>query len=273
MDKGLFYSEERGAPMENTKETKFSTDAMTFYCHTMGSVESTNKIAMEMVEQGAPEGTVIAAKEQTMGKGRVGRIWESPEGGLWMSVVLRPSTDAANIPMLNLLGGIAVARGLISSLSVRCSVRWPNDILVKGKKICGILSELSIYQHQPVTAVIGIGVNGNFPISRLSPDLAGSTTTLQDETGGPVDIEKVKHAILTEIGTLFSYFQREDGPERILREWKETTDTIGHRVKVSWENNIVEGIANGLDPRGNLIVEQDDGTKRVTVAGDCRYLD
>jgi len=120
--------------LEETPKTTFHTGTMTFQCHSKGSVDSTNKVALGMVKQGALEGTVVTAREQTMGKGRMDRRWESPEGGLWMTVVLRPKTDTVNIPMLNLLGGIAVAQGIKTSLSLEPKVRWPNDILVNGKK-------------------------------------------------------------------------------------------------------------------------------------------
>src|SRR5574341_1708222 len=150
-------------------------------------VTSTNTRAMEMAANGAPEGTVVIAETQTAGKGRLGRTWISPKGNLYLSVVLRPDIPMHKAPLITLMGAVAVATAIRKVRGLATGIKWPNDILISGKKVCGLLTEMSAEQDRIRHVDLGIGVDVNMPLAELPPGVRALTTTLAEEAGGKID--------------------------------------------------------------------------------------
>ena len=237
----------------------------------LDSVDSTNTEAKKLLIQGEGEGLIVTANCQTAGRGRKNRIWLSPVGGLYFSLILRPRIRAENAPLLGLLGACAVARSL-SALGVEnVSLKWPNDVLVKQSKIAGILSDTVSLGSEVIGAVIGIGVNQNCPVSEMPQGLQWPTTSIIDELGISTSVESLLCSIVNEIDELLQSVEKEGSFSAVLNEWRELSSTIGSKVRVHEDDNFVDGIAKNIDSNGALIVQTDDGF--VTVfQGDVSHL-
>jgi BirA family biotin operon repressor/biotin-[acetyl-CoA-carboxylase] ligase len=231
---------------------------------------STNTLAMEMAAKGVPEGTTLIAEVQTGGKGRLGRTWISPKGNLHLSVVLRPDLPTHKAPLITLMGAVTVARAIRTAYNIPAAIKWPNDILVAGRKVCGLLTEMSAEQDRIRHIVLGIGVNVNMPLADLPPDVRESATTLAAAAGKSIDRTVLLRQILRELEQRYTAFLKSE--DDVLREWKALNMTIGSRVAVSGFREILEGIAQGIDPEGRLIIRQDDGTTHAVAAGDVTIL-
>ena len=237
----------------------------------MDSVDSTNTEAKKLLIQGEGEGLIVTADHQTAGRGRKDRIWLSPVGGLYFSLILRPRIRAESASLLGLLGACAVARSL-SALGVEnVSLKWPNDVLVKQNKIAGILSDAVSLGPEIIGTVIGIGVNQNCPVSEMPQGLQWPTTSIIDELGISTSVESLLCSIVNEIDELLQSVEKEGSFSAVLNEWRELSSTIGSKVRVHEDDNFVDGIAKNIDSNGALIVQTDDGF--VTVfQGDVSHL-
>jgi BirA family biotin operon repressor/biotin-[acetyl-CoA-carboxylase] ligase len=232
-------------------------------------LESTSLTLRELAQDGEPEGTVVVAEEQRAGRGRLGRGWSSPKGGLWFSVLLRPPVLPPEAPKLTLLAGVAVARALKNTLGLDARLKWPNDVLVQGKKLCGILSE-SLCGDKVDYVILGIGINANFLLSALPEELRRSAITVREVLQRSVDRHALLRAILNELERLYAPFCAGDRTS-VLEQWKALSDTPGKRVRVETTTGVVEGEAVDIDGDGALVVRTAEGT--VTVAsGDCVHL-
>ena len=222
-------------------------------------VESTNDIAVERAREGVEEGYVVLADEQTGGRGRRERVWESPSGGIWTSVVLRPDFAPRDASLVTLAASVAVARA-VEETDVEPTIKWPNDVLIDGEKLCGILVEMEADAESISHAVVGIGLNAN--AKPRVPD--SSPTSLAEHVG------KVDRAVLTAnlLAELEDAYESGDG---ILDEWRERSSTLGREVRVETPNETVEGVAESIDATGALVVSTDEG-ERVVTAGDCVHL-
>ncbi|MGQ9582443.1 MAG: biotin--[acetyl-CoA-carboxylase] ligase [Thermoplasmatota archaeon] len=235
------------------------------------AIDSTNRKAREMAEAGEPEGAVVVAGAQTEGRGRLGRSWISPVGGLWFSVLLRPDVAPEHAPKLGLIAGASVAAALRGLYSLNARLRWPNDVLVGGRKLCGILMELAASGERVEHIVLGIGVNASFPLEELPPELRRSSTTLQQLLGHPVDLQPLLSRVLDELASRYLAF-KEGAFESALSEWRELSETLGRRVRVRTHSGVVEGRAEGIESDGSLRVVTGDGPVKVS-AGDCVHLE
>jgi BirA family biotin operon repressor/biotin-[acetyl-CoA-carboxylase] ligase len=233
-------------------------------------VASTNTIAMELAQKGAADGTVIIAETQTGGKGRLGRSWTSPHGNLYVSVILRPSVPISKAPLITLMGAVAVASGVRRHCGVPAGIKWPNDILLSGKKVSGLLTEMSAEPDRIRHIVLGIGVNVNMDSSALQPDVRKISTTLATAVGKPVDRTALLRTLLAELDLWYHRFLK--GDAEVLAAWKELNVTLGHRVAVSGGGAKLEGLARGVDAEGRLILMLDDGTLQQVAAGDVTIL-
>jgi BirA family biotin operon repressor/biotin-[acetyl-CoA-carboxylase] ligase len=227
-----------------------------------GSVPSTQSVALELAEQGAPDRTVVIADHQTAGRGRRGARWEDePGASLLMSIVLRPALEPTRLPTLSYVAAVAVAEALAAVAPLVPRLKWPNDVLVESRKIAGILLETKL-GRTPVTTILGVGINlaqRHFP-----PALADRATSVAIETGLAVDRE----VLLTALLDRFDVWRRRleaEGFDVVRRRWIALSDTIGRRVSVGGR----VGIAQDLDEDGALILENSDGRQRV-VAGEMR---
>ncbi len=233
-------------------------------------VVSTNSLAMEMATNGAPEGTVVVAETQTGGKGRLGRKWISPKGNLYLSVILRPDIPAYKAPLITLMGAVAVASAIRRQCELKARIKWPNDILISGKKVSGLLTEMSAEQDRIRHIVLGIGVDVNMEPESLPPDVRALTTTLAAETGEKVDRTGLLQQLLKELDRWYAVFLANE--QDVIREWKSLNMTVGNRVAVSGAGARLEGLAQGIDSEGRLIIKLNDGATHRVAAGDVTIL-
>jgi len=231
---------------------------------------STNLLARERAENGCREGLIVLARSQTSGKGRAGRSFISPPGGLYMSVVLRPKIPPAEISSLPLMAGLAVSKSISSSLMVPSQLKWPNDVLVNGKKVCGILVESSVKGEKLEYAIIGIGINVNSSLKDLPPEISDTAGTLMDATGTVVDIEDLLRDLVCFMEMLYKRFVEGD-IAGILDDWTERSETIGREVVVTDLVGKIKGKALGVDQSGALLLSVDGSLRRIEM-GDVDHL-
>ena len=240
---------------------------------TYKKVDSTNDIAYELAEKGLKEGSVILAEEQAKGKGRHGRTWLSPSGsGIYFSVILRPEIIPNEISKITLLAAVATAQAIREAAGLQAMIKWPNDILVNHKKVCGILTEMKAEQDGVDFIVIGIGINVNNPLKQLPKGASSLAEELPSYRKGEqvsrIDLTKKLIEKLEE-----DYFLlKKDGFRPIMNEWKHLTDMLGSRVKVSLQNRTFEGLAHDIDPDGALVVRRDAGTLERISSGDVTMI-
>lgn len=233
------------------------------------STGSTNDEAAAWARAGAPAGAVVVADEQTKGRGRLGRRWHSPPGeSLYFSVVLRPPLPPHRVPPLTLAAGVAVAEALVEALApspASPALKWPNDVLVDGKKVAGILTEMSADLDRVHHLVVGIGVNLN---ARAFPDeIAAIATSVAIARGEPVSRADFAAGLCARLEYWVDRFVAEGAPA-IAVAWKQHARFFGTRVRVTAGRDVVEGVAEDLDDDGALRLRLDDGRATRIVAGE-----
>lgn len=233
----------------------------------MEEVDSTQDAASRLAEGGAPEGAVVVAKTQNAGRGRSGRRWDSPTGGLYISLVLRPSISAQP-QLLSLVGAISVVLGIESATGLRPTVRWPNDVLIGGKKVSGVLVEASYSGKALSYVVLGIGLNCNSKAP--SPEGAqGTATSLLEELGRPVAVTDLRERILGEFRPAYSRWL--DGAD-IVKEAESVVGTLGKRIRAKSKSGAeLACTALGLESDGGLVV-LNQGKRIVMHAEDLEWL-
>jgi len=235
------------------------------------STLSTQGDVLKLAEQGQGEGAVVIAEEQTGGRGRFGRKWFSPPGkGIWMSVLLRPDLPLQHTPQLTLLTGVAVCRAVRACTGADAGIKWPNDLLIDGRKVCGILLESTVEDHEVRYCIAGIGVDVNFDPEDYPEDLTTIATSLKMETGQPIDRTKLTAAILTELEQLYYLYQKE-GFGVISALWEALSVSMNREITVTNPHGVIEGKAVGLDPSGVLIVEKHDGEHTLIISGEISW--
>lgn len=231
-------------------------------------VESTNPLAREFAERGEPEGLVIAAEEQVAGRGRMGRKWVVPRGtSLQFSVLLRPPLAPPQASRLMPMAALAIARTLERELQLQPSLKWPNDVLLQGKKVAGVLTEASMQGDALGYVILGIGLNVNFAMG-VFPELAPLATTLQDVVGHAVDRAHLERALLVE---LEHYYARVCAGETLMAEYRARLGMLGQSIRVENHGQRLEGIAHDVDDDGALILRQNDARLRL-LAGDVTVI-
>jgi len=231
-------------------------------------VDSTNKWAKELATYGADEGTVAIAETQTKGRGRLNREWISPTGGLWFSIILRPNLSPTEAVRLTFVAGLAVTKVLREMFDLRAETKWPNDVLVNGRKICGVLAEMNTTGETVNFVVVGVGVNANFDVENVFPEqLKRVATSLEKELGRKVRLEKLFRALLERLESLYDLFVKE-GFDPILDEWKTYAGFLGCRVEVTGLTGEMSGLALDVDHEGVLVLRLEDGTVKRVFVGD-----
>jgi BirA family transcriptional regulator, biotin operon repressor / biotin---[acetyl-CoA-carboxylase] ligase len=236
------------------------------------TVPSTNDLARTLAHTGTAEGTVVVAERQTAGRGRLGRAWSSPGGGLWLSVILRPRLPVERWPTIGLAACTAVAEAIEATAALPARLKWPNDVLVGGRKVAGLLLESGL--GEPAWLVAGVGVNVNVAPGDLPVRPSYPATSLAAARGGPVNRGELMRAFLRRFDGAYAALRR-DGADAVLDRWRERSDTIGRTVRVAVggpeagaEAAVVEGIATGVDETGALLVLECSGRERRIIAGD-----
>ena len=239
---------------------------------------STNSVALEDGEQGAPAGTVVVAKAQTKGRGRLKRTWLSPQGmGLYFSLVLRPDLSGGDLPKITLAAGLAVCKALEARYNVRPGIKWPNDLLLEGRKFGGILTETGAMQNmaggrQPLV-VVGVGLNLFPPETGFPTELKERATALALHLDREIDPDSLLEPCLTAIEAEVHRLESGDFPV-ILREWQQR-DAVRDRV-LTWitpRGQKVTGVSLGSDEHGMLRIRDESGAVHTVISGDVKLAE
>jgi BirA family biotin operon repressor/biotin-[acetyl-CoA-carboxylase] ligase len=230
-------------------------------------VDSTNTYVREQARDGSPEGLVAVADHQTAGRGRLGRRWESPPGAnLLASVLLRPKIDPADLHLCTTVVALAAMDACQAVAGVGTVLKWPNDLLVDGAKVAGILAEAEFAGADLAAVVVGIGINVGWP----GPPEAGGTS-LNVAAGSPVDRRVLLRALLAALGEHRPAFESAAGRRALAEEGRRRCATLGQQVRVTLEGEEFTGRAVAVDDAGHLVVATASGSRRVT-AGDVVHL-
>jgi len=235
-------------------------------------ITSTNDKAKELAQTGADEGTIVIARTQEKGRGRFDRVWYSPIGGIYLSVIVKPQIPAEKTTLLSLIGALAVAKTITSNYNLRAMIKWPNDVRIKGKKVAGILLESEIDRNQIRYVILGIGINLNIDVNRFPRTLKHAATSLSQEFERPVDYHQFLGDLLSRLDSYYTMVINEEF-ETILREWKERSDTLGRKIRVVTLTEEIMGEACDVDESGFLVVHTEADEYRTITAGDCLYCD
>ncbi len=231
------------------------------------SLTSTMAAAKQEAQLGAVEGTVVIADEQTAGRGRIKRVWLSPKGSIALSIILSPSV--VNLPSLIMLASLAVVHSIEAVTGLKSQIKWPNDVLVNNRKLCGILIESSVRGSIVDYAIIGIGVNVNLRLSDF-PEIPSAATSLSAELGRDVSRLRIIRRLLVEMERLYLALQA-GGP--IYEEWRDTLVTLGRSVRVKSGKTVYEGVAESVARDGSLLLRHSNGSLSKIVAGDATLRD
>jgi BirA family transcriptional regulator, biotin operon repressor / biotin---[acetyl-CoA-carboxylase] ligase len=230
-------------------------------------VESTNTEALHLAQQDAQEGAVVIAEAQSYGRGRLDRIWESPPAmNLYLSVILRPDIPAVSASLIPLMVGVAVAEVISQYCKGRVRLKWPNDVLIDGKKICGILTEMRTKADRAAFIIAGIGVNINMRKLHFPRELRETATSLWIETECEVDRLDFAVRLIETLERWYRIFLN-GGQDHIRQSWLNYADIIGRRIEVVFKSDTQRGIVVGLDENGALLLQGETGVQQV-LAGD-----
>jgi BirA family biotin operon repressor/biotin-[acetyl-CoA-carboxylase] ligase len=232
--------------------------------HYFREIGSTMDGARELAKRGARGGTIVIGEAQTHGRGRLGREWLSPKGGIYFTIILRPRISPAYAPRINLMASIVVAATIRELFGLKAELKWPNDILIAGKKVCGILAEMDAEMDVVNFVNVGIGINANSSVPRFEK----TATSLKDMLGREISRKELLSVIITEMERRQPLLMKPD----LLEEWKKLSVTLNKRVRVMSLGEEVIGQATDIDATGALILEGKNGSLRTVLVGDCIHL-
>ena len=241
---------------------------ITYYRET----ESTNDDAFLLALQGAGEGVVVLADAQNKGKGRYRRSWHSPPGAnIYLSVILRPPIGLDEASRIPILAGVAAAETIEYFCARRVCLKWPNDVLLDGKKVCGILSQLKAVDQKIHFIVLGVGINVNIRAEEFPDELKASATSMLVQTGAFLKREDVVIILFENLAKWYKKLLK-NGFEDIQSAWLKKTNMIGKKVIVNCLGEIISGLARGIDDRGSLILVNDQNETITISAGDATLV-
>ena len=231
--------------------------------HHFKEIGSTMDFAQEIARKGE-EGIVIA-ETQTKGRGRLGRQWHSPEGGIYFTLILKPKISPVYAPRVTLMAGISVVKAIRRLFDLKAELKWPNDVQIRGRKVGGILAEMEAETDVIKYVNLGIGINAN----SLIPPCESKPISLKEILGRGISRKELLSSVLEEIEIGKAKLERAD----LIEEWKSLATTLGKEVRVIAPGETVEGRAIDIDSSGALIIKRRDGSLATAVAGDCIYLE
>ena len=232
--------------------------------HYFPEIGSTMDAARELAKKGAGEGTIVIAEVQTHGRGRLRREWLSPKGGIYFNLLLRPRISPAYAPRINLMASVAVAATIKKLFGLKAELKWPNDVLIEGKKLCGILADMDAEMDVVNFVNLGIGINANTSI----PQFEKTATSLKDALGKEISRKEFLSVLLMEIERQQPLLMKAD----LLEEWKKLSVTLNKDVRIVAPGEVIIGRAIDIDTTGALIVKERDGSLKKAMAGDCIHL-
>lgn len=234
-------------------------------------ISSTNAKLRSLAIQGADEGTVVIAQTQRKGRGRFDRVWQSPKGGVYLSLLLRPKAPLEKTSLLTYVAALAVTH-TIRSFNLPACIKWPNDVLVHQKKIAGILLESETRDAHVSYVIVGIGVNLNTNLAHLKADVRTNATSVQQEHGFPIDYDEFLTTFLHQFDHFYRLFSL-GRSDQIIDAWKQQSDTLGKRIKIQTMNDMIQGTAVDVDESGFLLLKTAEGTTVRVTSGDCTVID
>jgi BirA family transcriptional regulator, biotin operon repressor / biotin---[acetyl-CoA-carboxylase] ligase len=234
------------------------------------SVDSTNRVAMRLAREGAAEGTVVVADAQTAGRGRLNRAWQSPPGSnLYFSVILRPSVAPSDASQITLLAGVAVAEAIATVCAAGVGIKWPNDVRIRGRKVCGILTEMRTTGRE-TAVIVGIGLNVNIQKGDFDPGHCDTATSLREETGRDHSRENMFVLLCESLEQWYGTFLH-SGFAPVREGWLLWSEMTGRQVRILFRDEVQEGVVEGIDRDGALLISNGREVRRIT-AGDATIL-
>ena len=258
---------------ENIKASEITKDLNTKFIgkklYVYKEEASTNTVAKFLSMNNIENGSVVISERQTKAKGRSGKSWESPLGGIWLSIILNPNVDYSKLPLITLATGVAVAKTLERIGVEYPEIKWPYDIIINDKKVCGILTEAVTKFNTIENVIIGVGIDANLNLADFPEELQDGTTTLQIELGRAGNENLLIGMFLEEFEKIANLFI-EEKYEDILKEWRKRSYTIGKIVEVREPfNTYYDAYVLGIGKEGALVVEKIDGTLEKVISGEC----
>ena len=240
--------------------------SINYSIHYVGGCSSTQDIADALAREGGPEGLVVIAEEMSEGRGRLGRKWVAGRGGVWLTMLLRPLM-LKGLQLISLGAGVAVAEALRELYGVNVGLKWPNDVLAEGKKLCGILVEGRVEADRIHYLLVGVGINVN---NEIPKHLKAKAVSLKELLGTAVPRVPLLTLLLGKFATIYEALKRGDH-EYVLSRWRKLSLTLGKEVKVITPSEVIEGTAINVGEDGSLILKADGSLRRV-YAGDVVHL-
>lgn len=234
--------------------------------------DSTQNIASSIAREGAPHGTVVISEEQTAGRGRLERSWDSSANkGIWMSVIIRPEISPQFAAQFTLVSAVAIARAMEDITKCSPDIKWPNDLLINGKKVTGILTELQADMDRVQSIIIGIGVNVNQELNAFDESIQSFATSIKIESGDEIDRVVLVAKILDYLEK-YSDMYVENGFEPIKLLWESYNCTLGKRIRANLLRETIEGVAIGITNDGVLELQLDNGEIRGIYSADIHLI-
>jgi BirA family biotin operon repressor/biotin-[acetyl-CoA-carboxylase] ligase len=241
--------------------------------HYFSELDSTNLHARQLAENGAREGEIVIAEAQTQGRGRLGRRWQSPPfANLYLSLILRPKLEPVHAPQITLMAAVALAETVDCFIRQSSTIKWPNDILVDGKKLAGILTEAACDSERLHYVILGIGVNLNYRLAAMPDEIRTGATSVAELTGKSVSRESFLRRLIHDLDRCYGELE-EAGFGSLAPRWEAHFGLRGQRVRVELFDQIVTGWARGIDRDGALLVQDDQGRTQRVIAGDVIPFD
>jgi len=232
--------------------------------HYFPEIGSTMDAARELARKGAGEGTLVIAEAQAHGRGRLSREWLSPKGGIYFTLILRPRVSPAYAPRINLMASVAVAATIRKLFGLKAELKWPNDVLIEGRKVCGILAEMDAEMDVVNFVNVGIGINANTSI----PQFEKMVTSLKDALGREISRKEFLSVVLVELERRQALLME----GALLDEWKKLSGTLNKYVRILSPGEVIVGRAIDIDTTGALIIRKRNGSVKKALAGDCIHL-
>jgi BirA family transcriptional regulator, biotin operon repressor / biotin---[acetyl-CoA-carboxylase] ligase len=263
-----------GAPLDLAQvRARLNAKRLGTKFHYFTEISSTNSLARELAEKGAAEGEVVVAESQSQGRGRLGRRWESPPlVNLYLSAILRPKLAPVHAPQITLMAAVALVESVGAFITQKATIKWPNDVLVDGKKLAGILTEAVCIRERVEYVILGIGVNVNYPIDRMPEELRLRATSLLDLTRIEINRESFLRRLIQDLDRCYGDLEQ-FGFEPLAPRWEAHFGLRGQRVRIELLEQVIVGRARGIAQDGGLLIEGDDGTLQKIIAGDVIPLE
>ncbi|HPV97884.1 MAG TPA: biotin--[acetyl-CoA-carboxylase] ligase [Spirochaetota bacterium] len=243
-----------------------------YHIEFLAKTGSTNAVAIGLAERGAAEGVIVIADVQASGRGQMGRGWHSPGGvGVYLSIIVRPPFPPREAPAINLIASIAVAESLPGVEPGAITIKWPNDVLINGRKVSGILSEMRVNDDRIDFGIVGIGINVNNAGGSFPPEISATATSILIETGAPANRSAVVRSVLESFERHYrTMISSGAGP--ILKRWESLSGFMGRRIRSVDPGAVITGVASGMDLNGHLKITDEEGREHILVSGDIEVI-